>query len=181
MSMPCSTVPPTIEELTNEDCYSDNDYMTSQDQEECDMFFSCADWETQIKSTPQNLESEEPEAGFMTPSAPANKRLSKLMEKMGCNTDPKPSNFSNQFDVDLVMKKSSTTSKLLSKRSRTSGKPKQVTPKKALKIATKFEEMPKEAGNTAHDDQPFKDLCLSPMGMHKAQQSFIEADKDQSK
>lgn len=47
------------------------------------MFFSCADWESQIKPTQNILENQQ---GFSTPAAP--KRLLKLMDKIGCNTDP---------------------------------------------------------------------------------------------
>lgn len=45
-------VPPTIEEITDE-YVSDKDIDSSEDHDQYDMFFSCADWETQIKQSQQ--------------------------------------------------------------------------------------------------------------------------------
>ena len=72
------------------------------------------------------------------------------MDKIGNLTD-NLNDFSsqNQFDVDLVMKKScTTTSKLLSKRAKQFGNSKQSSPKKAIKVsALKLDEV-KEQGIT---------------------------------
>jgi len=47
-SIGSSYASPIIEDITNEDV-SDNDEQSSGDHDEYDMFFSCADWETQVK------------------------------------------------------------------------------------------------------------------------------------
>lgn len=59
------------------------------------------------------------------------------MDKFGCNTDPQNTiSISNQFDVDLVMNKSSSaaTAKILSKRARP-GNSKHQTPRKIIKVS----------------------------------------------
>jgi len=150
-----STVPTIIEDITNE-CLSDNEFEGSHEQEECDMFFSCADWETQIK---QSQPTEETDQGFQTP---CNKRLFKFMDKFA-NTDVRETTCT-EFDVDLVMNKNiASTSKVLSKRSRPVSKPRQVSPKKALRVSTLKQDTCQE-----RDNAPFQDLCLSPMGLRIA-------------
>lgn len=46
-------VPTIIEDITNE-YVSDNDLESTHERDECDMFFSCADWETQVKQSPED-------------------------------------------------------------------------------------------------------------------------------
>jgi hypothetical protein len=112
------------------------------------MFFSCADWETQVKQCQHSQEEQtiHEEQGFCSPSA--TKRVSKFFDKFGCKTEPsKDIDISKQFDVDLVMKMSCpSTGKLLTKRARQLSKPKLASPKKALRVAaSKFEDQ-KETG-----------------------------------
>jgi hypothetical protein len=150
LSHQSSVVPTIIEEMTNE-CVSDNDLVSSQDQDEADMFFSCADWETQIKLSQMTYEDAVNQIQEFSTPAPC-KRVAKLMEKMGCNTD-------HQNDI----------SKLLSKRSRPGSKTKPFSPKKAPRpAALNLQEAKEQSSSVSRDAQPFQDLCLSPMGLASA-------------
>lgn len=176
MSNQCSLVP-TIEEVSNE-CVSDDEFNTSEDHDECDMFFSCADWET-MKHANQTAEAlYDTEMGFCTPSQ--TKRLAKLMDKKGCSTEePRDVSKFAQFDVDLVMNKTCTTaSKLLTKRTKPFGKAKTVSPKKLLKVTPLNLVEPKESLAADSRDSAFQDLCLSPLGLSGA---CLDSSKVQSK
>jgi len=66
------------------------------------MFFSCADWETQIKHTQtfgENFSDSDLEEAIPF----QNKRKAKIMSKFGSTPLPVP--VVDFFDVDLVMKK----------------------------------------------------------------------------
>lgn len=74
------------------------------------MFFSCADWETQIKLSSENM----PECADSLPIV--NKRKAKFASKFGLT--PAPASV-DEFDVDLVMKKQAClnqTEKVVSKK-----------------------------------------------------------------
>lgn len=165
-----------VQEMSNE-YVSEDEFDSSEDRDECDMFFSCADWET-MKNTAQNPEAVcDTDLCFLTPSQP--KRLVKLMDKKGCATEvPNDVSKFGQFDVDLVMKKTCTsTGKLLVKRTKPFGKAKTVSPKKFLRVQTHNLE-PKESTAADHRESAFQDLCLSPMGLSEA---FVDGSKVQSK
>lgn len=156
---------------------SEEEFDSSEDRDECDMFFSCADWET-MKHTTQNPEVvHDSDLCFLTPAQP--KRLLKLMDKKGCTTEV-PNDVSNfgQFDVDLVMKKNfSSVSKLLAKRTKPFGKAKTVSPKKFLRVSTHTMDT-KESPAADSRESAFQDLCLSPLGLSEA---FLDGSKLQSK
>lgn len=153
-----SSVPMVIEELSDEDVSEQDNFYENDD--ETDMFFCCADWESQL--------THEDEPAQMTPF---NKRILKAEEKHHF-TEQKLAN-EVFFDVDLVMKKQSTNScgKLLGKRSKNNNEnKKQVSPKKFAKVSppsvSLFSEQSAKNGSKSDktpSSQPFHDLCLSPM------------------
>jgi hypothetical protein len=68
---------PINEDITNENV---SDAGFSMDHEHNDMFFSCADWETQIKQSQSQDEESDEGVHYMTPRA--NKRQQKTLEKL---------------------------------------------------------------------------------------------------
>ena len=99
----------TVEELS-EEYLSDKDQFF-EDNDETDMFFCCADWESQLNSV-HNEELDLPSA-LMSPS---NRRQTKVSDKLSLTEQVREC--SNFFDVDLVMNKQKpgSTGKLLGKR-----------------------------------------------------------------
>lgn len=170
-----SSVPMVVEELSEEDVSEQENFYENDD--ETDMFFCCADWESQLQGTHEDESS--------TMMTPFNKRIFKAEEKHYL-TEQKLAN-EVFFDVDLVMKKQSTNScgKLLGKRNKNSsdGK-KQVSPKKFAKLCppsvSLFSEQSAKNGSKSDktpSSQPFHDVCLSPMsqkGKASAPNKFLQ-------
>lgn len=117
-------MPPVVEELT-EEYHSEKDNFYEND-DETDMFFCCADWESQLTyAQPQH----DDDIDLMM--SPSNKRNSKFLEKLN-QTERLNNPEVTHFDVDLVMKCPSSCGKLLGKRSKNTFK--QASPKKMLKV-----------------------------------------------
>jgi hypothetical protein len=111
-----SVLTPVVEIVSQEDT---DQYEDCYEDEETDLFFCCADWESQVKLAQQDEEIQ--------CSAPTNRRQTKALEKM-FNSDTSAKEM--EFDVDLVMEKPcpNTCSRLLGKRKFLQPKSKHTSP-----------------------------------------------------
>jgi len=157
-----------IEEDLNE--YSSDVDNQSEHQEAHDMFFSCADWETQIqKAHPSGENFSDSDLEESVPFV--NKRTSKIISKFGAT--PEPAVSVSEFDVDLVMKKASghhQTEKIVSAKGYFKGKRCHQF-KKHLNIELK-QSSDKDTSSDVKSSA-FHDLCLSPMGQHSRVQHLM--------
>jgi len=151
-----SMMPPVMEIFSDDE--SDHDYY---EDDETDLFFCCADWESQVKQAEQEQEQ-----------TPVGRRQSKAWDKLHL-TDKSRNEDVPEFDVDLFMQKPSYGScgKLLGKR-----KPRalKTSPKKVQKLtsfappslSSFLDQQPGSAAGCPPVSQPFENVCLSPMGAH---------------
>lgn len=164
-------VPEQIEEDAAE-WDSDSDH-GCHEQEAHDMFFSCADWETQIKhKTPVCEDFSDYELEEATPFV--NKRNSKMISKFGCT--PEPAIKISAFDVDLVMDSAvcHQTEKIVPAKGYFNGK-RCHNFIAGLKLDLKISTSDKESATEASSKAPFQDLCLSPMGQHSRVPNLFES------
>ena len=116
-----------------------------------DMFFCCADWETQVKKEFASKDEEFSDVGeYLSPRK--NKRLAKAASKFTTPVQPEL----QAFDIDLVMRcmPNQTAKVLPTKRYFSDKKVRVKSFQKTLEVCTKKD---------AAEDQPFRDLCLSPL------------------
>ena len=139
--------------------FSDRESNHSEIHDQNDMFFSCADWETQIKNSHvdvMNVNGDFSENEIEENIPFYNKRMAKAMTKYG-STPEAPKISLEGFDVDLVMKKAACfnqTERIVSAKAYLRAKP--VTP---------FHKMHNLTVNTQKESKQdsFADVCLSPM------------------
>ena len=113
------------------------------------MFFSCADWETQIKQTQTNEEVFYPS---VETAQIFNKRQTKSISKFGQSS---PEAKLTEFDVDLVMNKAAClvqTEKIVSTK-----------PLVRFNTVSQFDRPALNLETSKQGSQAFQDLCLSPM------------------
>ena len=136
--------------MISEELFAENSEEEMQASDD-DMFFCCADWETQIKKEFASKNEEFSDVDeYLSPKK--NKRQAKAASKVNTPVQPEL----EAFDIDQVMRcvPNQSAKVLPTKRYFSDKKMRVKSFQKTLEVSTK-----RESG----DEQPFKDLCLSPL------------------